>query len=45
MEQKICPECGAVVEESAWWDDDPENGGSCIGYQLDCPECGRHESF
>jgi hypothetical protein len=31
-----CPQCGSVLVELEWFDDDPANGGACIGYQVTC---------
>ena len=41
---KPCPECGAPVILSDWWDDPEEYGGACIGVSLDCTQCDWDET-
>lgn len=33
---RTCPDCGAEVEQRAWWDDPPSMGGAHIGTQYSC---------
>jgi hypothetical protein len=41
---EVCPDCGQLLWEALWWDDELDCGGAAIGALLKCGECGWFEA-
>ena len=41
---EVCPECGHLLWEALWFDDEPDCGGAAIGALLRCGDCGYFEA-
>lgn len=40
-----CPTCHRTCESRPYYDDDPAEGGECLGEQVRCSPCGFYEEY